>query len=129
VSIDFDYLRDEHKATATRIILNKIAYYNCELVKFQPVDDRQYDSFEVRYLQLCMYLGLPNTLVHKIYNTMVWRLGPSGQLITINVPEELDGKGMFEVDYELPEVQEVLGVVKGVNQYNIWDLLKEKDLI
>lgn len=93
-SIQEDHFLEEFKTMKYLIILNKIRYYYPEKANGkEPIHDFQYDQFETRYLQLCLELNKPNTLVHKIYPEF---------------PEEINGKGMMEVDFNDPDVQLVM---------------------
>lgn len=87
------------------IVLNKIRYYYPgKLDNQEPVDDRNYDGFEERYLQLCYLLNKPNELVHKSYGKMI----KPGTDEIMDVPEYLDGVGMLEIDFEHPTVLKYL---------------------
>lgn len=88
----------EHVTLGWKIIAWKVAYYAPERVhptrrKDYEIDDEAYDKAEVRYLELCRALGLPNTVVHK---------GWPGyeDLVTEQT--------MVELDYERPSVRLVL---------------------
>lgn len=92
------HFEDEFIEIAYLIILNKIRYYHPEKSDGrESIHDDQYDRFEMRYLQLCDILGLPNELVHKAY----------GKVGDWEIPPELDGHGMMEVDWEHDMVQAV----------------------
>jgi len=96
----------EHTYLTWRIIEWKVAYYMPEKVhptwgtKFEVADDI-YDQSEIRYLELCRKLGLPNTLVHKGYPGF----------------EDVDhSRAMFEVDLTRPSVQLVMRRMSGPMQ-------------
>jgi len=79
-----------------RIIECKIMYYYPDLIKegYHPgleISDDDYDAMEIEYLKLCKELGQKNTLVHKRYPGL-----------------EVDGPGMFEVDFTRPIVHLVM---------------------
>ncbi len=88
----------EFRELSWDLIGYKLAYYYPEklteeaLRRFE-ITDAEYDSKEVRYLELCRGLNKPNTLVHKEYPSF----------------EDIDFSGaMMEVDFKRSSVQLVL---------------------
>lgn len=74
------------------IIKHKLLYYYPHkryLSKFKPISDDEYDAMEREYLELCVKLGRPNTVVHKEYAGI-----------------DVDySQAMMEVDLERPSVR------------------------
>lgn len=88
----------EHTALSWWIIERKVAYYKPEHVHPSHGDtyttsDDEYDAAEVRYLELCRKLKLPNSVVHKPWTGFE-------ELVTEH--------SMMEVDETRPSVQLVI---------------------
>jgi hypothetical protein len=88
-----------HIHLSWEIIKYKLLYYQPSKrykEKFRPISDDEYDAMELEYLNLCLALNKPNTVVHKDY---------AGLKVT--------GDGMMEVDLSRPSVQLVLDRLYG----------------
>ena len=80
------------------LIEYKAMYYQPNLVHESrhddlTIDDDTYDRLERRYLELCLELGRPNTVVHKSY--------PGFEAVDMSA-------AMMEIDQTRPSVQLVL---------------------
>lgn len=87
----------EHTRLGWWLIERKVAYYKPEALHTTRmhdyvVSDDEYDAAEVRYLELCRKLGLPNTIVHKGWPGF----------------EDVEDRSMMEIDATRPSVQLVL---------------------
>jgi len=92
--------QQRHAWLSWEIIKHKLLYYKPSKrykAKFKPITDEEYDRLEREYLDLCIKLDLPNTVVHKEY-----------------VGVSVKGDGMMEVDMERPSVRLVSMKLRGV---------------
>ena len=92
--------RKRHAWLSWEIIKHKLLYYQPSKrykSKFKMISDDEYDQLEREYLELCIKLDLPNTVVHKDYAGVSVR-----------------GEGMMEVDMERPSVRLVSMKLRGV---------------
>jgi hypothetical protein len=85
---DIKQKRLEHIRLSWWLIERKIMYYYPEMIKEEfhdklVTDDDLYDQRERRYLNLCLELGIENTVAHHGFDDI----------------GEVAGKGMFEVDF------------------------------
>lgn len=99
-------MNEEFQTVRRLLACYKITYYRPELlppkiVNILTVPDSQYDSMEIRYLQLCEQLGESNTLSHQPQE---------------GFSDRINGTGMMEIDEDHPDVKDAIA----------WALLKFK---
>lgn len=78
------------------LIEHKMRYYYFD---YSIISDVEYDKLEQEYLQLCLDLKQPNTVVHKIYPGF----------------EAVEGTGMMEIDMSRPSVMFVWNKIQTEN--------------